>query len=220
MDFCHPTTLSPMSTTDIQARAIPPKRALIQNQESYDASDEDASDRTEGDPLATHSQPLRPIPRPKQPKGTHHASHLREVVDSDTGTDSPTYDGDIESSTNTLKQAVHHRSLLSISSTDADGSPTSTPVLTPLASSATLHDHLNVPGATTTTTTAPSSPKPTAHLPFDPAVLTPADIQSFVQKAIDGEAHRKYKINKPPTGRPIRVYADGTHCHYIPCSSC
>jgi hypothetical protein len=45
---------------------------------------------------------------------------------------------------------------------------------------------------------------------FNPAALTPDDIQSFVAKAIEGETHRKYKINTPPVGRPVRVYADGT----------
>lgn len=45
---------------------------------------------------------------------------------------------------------------------------------------------------------------------FNPAALTPDDIRAFVQKAIDGESWRKYKINTPPTDRPIRVYADGT----------
>jgi hypothetical protein len=44
---------------------------------------------------------------------------------------------------------------------------------------------------------------------FNPAVLTPEDIQSFVSKAIQGEAHRKYKINPAPTDRPVRIYADG-----------
>lgn len=187
--------------------------ASAQDSPAYDASDEDASDRTEGDPLNTiHGQLSRPIPRPKQPKGTSHASHLSNLVDSDTGTDSPTYDGDIESSTNTIKQAIHHRSLLSISSTDADGSPTSTPIVTPSASSATLnaapHDdpnHLHVPS------TAPAEPAPasTTSTDMNPASLTVQDIQIFVKKAIDGEAHRQYKINKPPTDRPVRVYADG-----------
>lgn len=44
---------------------------------------------------------------------------------------------------------------------------------------------------------------------FNPAVLTAEDIQSFVSKAIQGEVHRKYKINSPPTDRPVRIYADG-----------
>ncbi|PVG00080.1 hypothetical protein CPB86DRAFT_701996 [Serendipita vermifera] len=207
-----------MDAAAVAARSINAKRSTVsalakedptaQDSPAYDASDEDASDRTEGDPLATHSQPIRPIPRPKQPKGAAHPSHLSHLVDSDTGTDSPTYDGDIESSTNTIKQAVQHRSLLSLSSTDADGSPTSTPVITPSASTATLQgkqdsSHLQVP-------TEPP-PVPSASSQFNPSSLTPEEIQAFVQKAIDGEAHRNYKINEPPTDRPVRVYADGVY---------
>jgi len=45
---------------------------------------------------------------------------------------------------------------------------------------------------------------------FNPAALTPEDIQGFVAKAIEGELDRKYKINSPPVGRPVRIYADGT----------
>ena len=44
---------------------------------------------------------------------------------------------------------------------------------------------------------------------FNPAALTPEDIQSFVAKAIAGESKRDYKINPPPVGRPVRIYADG-----------
>lgn len=64
-------------------------------------------------------------------------------------------------------------------------------------------------------TTAPPEPEPAAEekaqLDFDPAALTPEDIQLFVQEAIEksrnGEA--KYVIAEPPVGRPVRVYADG-----------
>jgi choline-phosphate cytidylyltransferase len=45
---------------------------------------------------------------------------------------------------------------------------------------------------------------------FNPAALTTDDIQDFVAKAIEGEPDRKYKINPPPVGRPVRIYADGT----------
>lgn len=48
---------------------------------------------------------------------------------------------------------------------------------------------------------------------FNPAVLTAEDIQSFVSKAIQGEVHRTYKINSPPTDRPVRIYADGESFH-------
>ncbi|KAJ7015942.1 hypothetical protein C8F04DRAFT_1408411 [Mycena alexandri] len=45
---------------------------------------------------------------------------------------------------------------------------------------------------------------------FDP--LRPGEIRMFVQKAIEGESWRTYKINPPPpTDRPIRVYADGVY---------
>lgn len=216
-----------MDAAAVAARSLNAKRSTgpsltkqdsAQDSPAYDASDEDASDRTESDPNPNHSQTLRQITRSKQPKGSHQGSHLKDVVDSDTGTDSPTYDGDIESSTNAVKQTVHHRSLLSISSADADGSPTSTPVATPSASLATLQpatanskdlNHLYVPAIAPAN--VPSSPKTTANLPFNPPVLAQEDIQAFIRKAIEGEPHRKYKINKPPTDRPVRVYADGSH---------
>lgn len=44
---------------------------------------------------------------------------------------------------------------------------------------------------------------------FNPASLTVEDIQEFVRQAVTGEQGRDYKINPPPVGRPIRIYADG-----------
>ena len=44
---------------------------------------------------------------------------------------------------------------------------------------------------------------------FNPAAWTPQDIQAFVMKAIQGDPPRHYKINMPPTHRPVRIYADG-----------
>jgi hypothetical protein len=46
--------------------------------------------------------------------------------------------------------------------------------------------------------------------------LSEADIRAFVQRALDGELEpslgfeRTYKVNQPPVGRPVRIYADGT----------
>lgn len=55
---------------------------------------------------------------------------------------------------------------------------------------------------------------------FDPAALTPEDIRAFVQKAIEGESWRTYRINPPPVDRPIRIYADGDPFFYsFTCSS-
>lgn len=42
------------------------------------------------------------------------------------------------------------------------------------------------------------------------ANLAEKEIQRFVQQAVDGKSERSYKINTPPVGRPVRVYADGT----------
>ncbi|KAF8335801.1 uncharacterized protein EI90DRAFT_3047163 [Cantharellus anzutake] len=50
-----------------------------------------------------------------------------------------------------------------------------------------------------------------AETPLNTGALTPGDIRKFVQRAIAGEEHRNYKINSPPVGRPVRIYADGVY---------
>jgi len=145
--------------------------------------------------------------------------------------DSPTYDGDVESTSTATAAAAnhnhgrhvhqHHRSLLSTSTLN---SPSQS--LTP---SATLMPTSPGPGpvANGTTSTSnhnhdvsrpiipiivPDEPAPVAAAAnaFNPASLSDTDIRTYVQNAIDGETHRPYKINRPPTDRPIRVYADGS----------
>ena len=44
------------------------------------------------------------------------------------------------------------------------------------------------------------------------SLLSAEDIREFVQKAIDGEEERPYKINSPRADRPVRIYADGMWC--------
>ncbi|TFK48288.1 hypothetical protein OE88DRAFT_1664781 [Heliocybe sulcata] len=95
-------------------------------------------------------------------------------------------------------------------------------VRTPSASTDTQTDPLSHPTLSSTTllsaAAAPmaiSEPTPpaVAKEAFDPAALTAADIQAFVKSAIDGTdgTGRQYKINAPPQGRPVRVYADGVY---------
>ena len=154
--------------------------------------------------------------------------HLTEVV-SDDGVDSPTYDGDVETSTSTAR-AMHQTHLgssrLSGSSTSTLTSPTSAvfpasattgaPAVTVTEasrSSTVLPEPGQSVNAEAVPLRVPEEPKPVpiAQEEFDPAKLTPEDCQEFVRKAIAGETPRPYKINLPPVGRPVRIYADGEH---------
>jgi choline-phosphate cytidylyltransferase len=158
-------------------------------------------------------------------RGKHHLAH-NLVSDSDAGVDSPTYDGDIESSTtagaDTLtshKISYHHHSASSNSTINTTPNPTpsiepSNPISLMRSTNPASHHpvfisppmNTNLPPQTTTDAPAAAEASVAA---FNPAALTPEDIQSFVAKAIAGESKRGYKINPPPVGRPVRIYADG-----------
>lgn len=152
------------------------------------------------------------------------------LSDSD-GVDSPTYDGDVESSaTAGADTFLSSRALLyhhhSSSSTSTLSTPI-TPAFVPSSHATPINEQLSpMPPsrATQPDTNHPvfisppvnpnvhhEEPPPSAAAvaAFNPAALTQEDIQLFVQKAIDGEPSRLYKINPPPSGRPVRVYADG-----------
>ncbi|KAJ6469077.1 hypothetical protein C8R47DRAFT_1151128 [Mycena vitilis] len=194
---------------------------------AYDASEED------NDPLSddSHTQPVLPSPTARAAARHHLASSL--LSDSD-GIDSPTYDGDIESSatagpaSTASSRQTHHHHASSTSTFDAQlpaaaPSPVSTPTDIPVPSpTMPAPAPRSTPQRTPRATPCSSPPRrcrrprsppspPISKAAFNPAALTPADIQAFVQKAIDGEAWRKYTINPPPTDRPVRIYADGAH---------
>ncbi len=154
-------------------------------------------------------------------------NHLAEVVSSDDGVDSPTYDGDVESTTTTTasRTGTHHYLGASRgaanSSTSTLTSPTSLTFPSSVAAAAATHGTTTSPtvmtgqqksvNAAAVPLRVPQEPEP-AHASlaeFDPAKLTQEDIRAFVDKAIAGELTRTYKINKPPVGRPVRIYADG-----------
>ena len=105
-------------------------------------------------------------------------------------------------------------------------------VPSPPSTSSPIASNGNSPRILPYALTEPAVPSITATS-FNPASLTPEDIQAFVRKAIDdgpegivdlgfdeGEAEkgeekprakRGYTINEPPSDRPIRVYADGVY---------
>lgn len=144
--------------------------------------------------------------------------------------DSPTYDGDIESSTTAgidalppSKMSHHHHSsstsTLNTPSLSAFSESSTTPVVdsaNPFIRSTkadTNHPVFLTQPINTSATPLYVPEEPAVSAPsesaFNPAALTPDDIQAFVRKAIEGEDWRQYKINPPPSDRPVRVYADG-----------
>ncbi|KAJ7584936.1 cholinephosphate cytidylyltransferase [Mycena floridula] len=170
---------------------------------AYDASEEDNDPLTD-DGGSTMSLPTRYANATRTPytKPMRAKHHLASSVLSDSdGIDSPTYDGDIESSTTAgfdlPAQRTHHHHASSVSTLN-----------TPTASAKSEH-----PVFLTQPLLVPEEPAVSAKSEeaFDPAALTPDDIQAFVQKAVDGESWRTYKINPPATDRPVRIYADGVY---------
>ncbi|EJD04957.1 uncharacterized protein FOMMEDRAFT_18648 [Fomitiporia mediterranea MF3/22] len=185
--------------------------------------------------------------RQAAPSRTRH-NHLSGVISSDDGVDSPTYDGDIETSTSvrTVHHSHPHSSLESgHSSASASVSTLTSPTSAhfPGVTAAEARGQIITPAVTVTAASRQNSgttsgrpqqsqpvnvaavplraseeppPVPVAAAEFDPAKLTIEDIQEFVRKAIAGDPteaglKRPYKINPPPTGRPVRVYADGVY---------
>jgi choline-phosphate cytidylyltransferase len=208
------------------------KHPKIIDSPAYDASEED------NDPLSddAHSKtgvlpsiPPRLAPRshPKQSTRSAARHQLASSLLSDSdGVDSPTYDGDIESSATAgpepspAARLTHHHHASSTSTFNAElpsSPPVSTPTDIPIPRSTSAKKEKDKDAAghpvflspAPLMTTQEPAPAAVSTAAFDPAALTPADIQAFVQKAIDGEDWRKYKINSPPTDRPVRVYADG-----------
>ncbi|KAK7029722.1 choline-phosphate cytidylyltransferase 1 [Favolaschia claudopus] len=178
----------------------------IMDSPAYDASEED-NDPLSDDARAPRQPPRSSHPKPSpRPQARHHlASSV--VSDSDTTYDSPTYDGDIESSTtaggvDSLANRPSHHHHASSTSTVAS-TPTDVPIPRPSKSFLSAPQPLQA--------TEEPAPADISKNAFDPAALTPEDIRAFVQKAIDGEEWRTYKINQPPTDRPVRIYADGVY---------
>ncbi|KAN0079971.1 hypothetical protein V8E55_009537 [Tylopilus felleus] len=181
---------------------------------TYDASEEDNDPLTDdgGSAVSPHLslRANRATNAPHTSKLSSRARHqLASSLLSDDGTDSQTYDGDVESSI-TASAGQHQASKGFLY-----------PNLRHASSNSTLTSQVedNVPSPSTSRHPTPPPTKqvllspPTLKLTpaCNPAALTPEDIQEFVQRVINGEPGRSYRINPPPTDRPVRIFADGVY---------
>ncbi|KAK0236959.1 cholinephosphate cytidylyltransferase [Armillaria nabsnona] len=237
----EPPVPDPTSLQGAHKKALHGKKPIAKYTKIFDSPAYDASEE-DNDPLTDDGASAVSVPAPSRfpntsaklnstSKGSvarakHHLASSF-LSDSD-GVDSPTYDGDIESST-TAGPDIVSSSKISHHHHASSTSTLNTPV-TPAFSPATVHAGTIDPAlvsrthraeiATPVFITSPSIPSQVPEEPtvpaasqeaFNPAALTKEDIQAFVQKAIDGETWRNYKIRKPPVDRPVRVYADGVY---------
>jgi choline-phosphate cytidylyltransferase len=144
---------------------------------------------------------------------------------SDDSVDSPTYDGDIESSTTVGRD--REPSPVQSHSAMTSELPSPAPVIQNLPaaiailqspSTASSSDaeiepaRVIVYSPPSIAAAAAAKPILDAAQPVNLFTISPEDVQTFIRRAINGGLGFKYKINEPPVGRPVRVYADGTCC--------
>ncbi|KAF9516722.1 hypothetical protein BS47DRAFT_1371669 [Hydnum rufescens UP504] len=173
-------------------------------------------------------------------------SRLAHVADADSGVDSPTYDGDVETTSTTKYAAPHPYPTSPVGRVGATGGgiPMSSILLAPSAPIATIPNSpssssfADPPSSSVSTESfdlsiepPPLNPPPLRHVSGQPSHatsesgtnlaateskfhtsgLSPEDIRRFIQRAIEGLDPRPYSINPPPSGRPVRIYADGVY---------
>ena len=140
---------------------------------------------------------------------------------SDDGVDSPTYDGDIESTTTVGRDRDTVQSHSAATSTLPSPAPVIQnlpavvalihPPSTASSSDAEIEPARVIIYNSRSTPIHGFAPVHDAAQESDPSAFSPEGIQAFIRRAINGEPHRKYKIKEPPVSRPVRIYADGTY---------
>ncbi|KAJ7075651.1 cholinephosphate cytidylyltransferase [Mycena belliarum] len=202
------------------------KHPKIVDSPAYDASEED-NDPLSDDAHSATGPPPRPPgasrllhPKTTAPRSTARHQLASSLLSDSDGVDSPTYDGDVESSataTSLTAKLPHHHHHSSTSTFDAH-ILAATPGSTPAAESAPRTAKKDAAGhpvflSLPLQTSQEPAVAAVSKAAFNPAALTPDDIQAYVQAAIAGDTDtwRQYKINPPPADRPVRVYADGVY---------
>ncbi|KAL1699728.1 hypothetical protein EV121DRAFT_264891 [Schizophyllum commune] len=172
------------------------KHARPTESPAYDASEEDNDPTDDGGAPAPHRR------RAPAPPRRH---HLASVLSDSDGVDSPTHDGDVESS--------------ATAGPDTPTAPAPEPLPDPPPVMSAHPVFITPSPAPVHNITEPAVPSQSAEA-FDPSSLTPEDIQAYVQQAIHGDPvsisgetprPRPFRTNPPPTDRPVRVYADGVY---------
>ncbi|KAG8934306.1 hypothetical protein FRC01_003819 [Tulasnella sp. 417] len=158
-----------------------------------------ADGRSPNPPLTANDPVVHPTPAVAHGSQSNIAESLRRDR-----ADSPTYDGDVESSTAGYKDPPpswnDHRKLHSpTGEAKAQEGNASSPSIA--AADSLPFD-----------TCEPKSTPVLSTLQI-PTALSTDDIRAYVQAAIDQDpsSSRTYKPKSPPKGRPIRVYADGVY---------
>ncbi|THH33288.1 hypothetical protein EUX98_g937 [Antrodiella citrinella] len=203
---------------------------------AYDASEEDNDPLTDDGSIslpatsrASRSMPGAASRNQAAPSGRVRHALASSLVSSDEGVDSPTYDGDIESSTTLGPDDVvhtrshHHHHASSIASTLSPSTPAGH-LPADVASSSRLPDHQSHSRSTHSSVPRPTPSHPSRPIEpplasnsseANPANLTVDDIQDFVRNIIAGPGiavgPKMYKVNEPPRWRPVRIYADGVY---------
>lgn len=223
-----PTSTQPTEHISYPKRILHPKRSFHRtgsiDSPAYDASEEDNDPTTDDGASSIVSIPVshqksRAVNTHSNPLKIHNKKHQQVMDDEDTGGDSPTYDGDVESYTTTGPQHANLRdSTISLRDTYSSSESTASTLTSPLSRTTGLHpDSSHRPPTSSPLTRGGATPVP--QVPpsgesFSPANITPEEIQKWVRDVIVNHSEgapgsKSYTINPPPTDRPVVLYADG-----------
>lgn len=195
---------------------------------AYDASEEDNDPTTDDGASSVVSIPVshqktRAVSTHSGASKIHNKKHQQVIGDEDPGVDSPTYDGDVESYTTAGPQYTNQRdSTISLQDAHSSSGGTTSTMTSPFSRPTDLQpDSSHRPPTSSPLTRNETTPIPPNHPSeerFAPMNITSEEIQKWVRDVVAGHSEgapgsKCYKINPPPTQRPVVIYADGTPEH-------